>query len=496
MSEQKNIDKEVKTPTANPSGKRKTGKAGGYTVLMTVLLLAALIVINLIVGALPSKITKLDSSTSKMYTLSETTEKYLSKLDEDITLWFICPGGQEDSQLRTFLDRYAELSARVKVRVADPIADPDFISKYTDAQLSEYSVIVESARRSKAVDYNDMYYYYNDSVGKMSASDYQIYNAYYGITAEPYFDGDNQLTCAVEYVTAEKLPTLYTLSGHGEKEMSETLAYYVDLSGYDTSELNIALDGDSIPDNCSCILIYAPELDLTADELQKLRDYAADGGHIFMISGSTSTELQNFAALCADFGLAGRYGTVCEGSAGSYYPNTPYYIYPTASSTHNAVSMIYSGSYRTLTAQSHAISASASVPDGFTVTELLTTTSKGYLKLSDGTQSDPETLSVASASENETTGARMVWLASPQFSGDAFINATNGANLYCFLNMLSWLCDSFRSSLPEISAVDISSSTLTVSESSATLWGAIFIFIIPIAVAAVGLVRWTRRRKK
>lgn len=246
MSEQKNINKEVKTPTANPSGKRKTGKAGGYTVLMTVLLLAALIVINLIVGALPSKITKLDSSTSKMYTLSETTEKYLSKLDEDITLWFICPGGQEDSQLCTFLDRYAELSARVKVRVADPIADPDFISKYTDAQLSEYSVIVESARRSKAVDYNDMYYYYNDSVGKMSASDYQIYNAYYGITAEPYFDGDNQLTCAVEYVTAETLPTLYTLSGHGEKEMSETLAYYVDLSGYDTSELNIALDGDSI----------------------------------------------------------------------------------------------------------------------------------------------------------------------------------------------------------------------------------------------------------
>ncbi|MDD7595750.1 MAG: hypothetical protein PUJ71_09565, partial [Clostridiales bacterium] len=149
-----------------------------------------------------------------------------------------------------------------------------------------------------------------------------------------------------------------------------------------------------------------------------------------------------------------------------------------------------------LTAQSHAISAAASVPDGFTVTELLTTTSKGYLKLGDGTQTDSETLSVASASENGTSGARMVWLASPQFSGDAFINATNGANLYCFLNMLSWLCDSFRSSLPEISAVDISSSTLTVSEYSATLWGAIFIFIIPIAVAAVGLVRWTRRRKK
>ena len=130
------------------------------------------------------------------------------------------------------------------------------------------------------------------------------------------------------------------------------------------------------------------------------------------------------------------------------------------------------------------------------MTELLTTSSKGYLKTADGTQTDPIALSIASASENETTGARMVWLASPQMASDTFINATNGANLYCVINMLTWLCDSFRSSLPEISAVDISSPALTVSESSAGIWGFIFIFLIPIAVAAAGLIRWTQRRKK
>ncbi len=496
MNEQKNTEKDTQVKKNLPFGDKKSGKAGSYTVLMTVLLLAALIVLNLIVNALPSKFTKLDSSISKMYTLSETTEKYISELQEDITLWFICPGGQEEPELHTFLKRYAELSPHISVKTADPIADPDFISKYTETQPSEFSVIVESARRSKVIDYNSMYYYYNDSVGKMSAADYQMYNSYYGITAEPYFDGDSQLTCAVEYVTAETLPTLYTLSGHGEAEMSETLAYYVELTGFDTAELNIALGGDEIPENCSCILIYAPELDLTADELAKLRAYAAAGGNIFMISGSTTSSLTNFAALCADFGLEGTYSTVYEGSAGSYYPNTPHYIYPTVASDHEAVSMISSGSYRVLTAQSHAVRAAGTVPDGYTVTELLKTSSKGYMKKEDGSQTDPASLAVACASENKTSGTRMVWLASPQFSGDAFINATNGANLYCFINMLSWLCDSFRTSLPEISAIDIAQPTLTVSESSATLWGAIFIFLIPIAVGALGLVRWTRRRKK
>lgn len=90
----------------------------------------------------------------------------------------------------------------------------------------------------------------------------------------------------------------------------------------------------------------------------------------------------------------------------------------------------------------------------------------------------------------------MIWIAAPLFASDSFISATNGANLYCFLNMLSWLCDSFKSSLPEISAVDISASTLTVTSSSAVMWGAVFVIIVPVVVIAVGFIRWNRRRKQ
>lgn len=480
---------------ASCSGGTKSIKAGSYTVAVTVVLLAVLIVVNLIVNAIPSKYTKLDFSTSKMYTISETTEKYLSGLDEDITLWVLCPGGQENAQQMTFLSRYAELSSHLTLKTADPIADPDFISKYTSSSPSEYSVIVEGERRSKVVDYTDMYYYYSDDYGKISLSDYSYY-CYYGITADPYFDGDNQLSSAVEYVTAETLPTLYTLSGHGEQEMSDTLAYYVDLSGFSTAELNIALDDAAIPDDCSCIFIYSPTLDLTDSELAKLKSYISDGGHIFMISGSTSAELPAFSELAAECGIGATMGTVYEGSAGSYYPSMPYYFYPTVNSDHSAVTLVSSSGYSVLSGSSHAVSSLETIPDGFTVTDLLTTSSKGYLKSADGSQSDKATISIASAAENETSGARMIWLAAPQLPSDTFINATNGGNLYCMLNMLTWMCDSFISSLPEISAVDISSPTLTVSESSAAVWGSILIFLIPLAVTAVGLWRWNRRRKK
>ena len=72
------VDTGEKSIKARLFGDRKSGRAGGYTVLMTVVLLAALIVVNLIINALPTKFTKLDSSSSKMYTLEKTTQ-YISR---------------------------------------------------------------------------------------------------------------------------------------------------------------------------------------------------------------------------------------------------------------------------------------------------------------------------------------------------------------------------------------------------------------------------------
>lgn len=48
------VDTGEKSIKARLFGDRKSGRAGGYTVLMTVVLLAALIVVNLIINALPA----------------------------------------------------------------------------------------------------------------------------------------------------------------------------------------------------------------------------------------------------------------------------------------------------------------------------------------------------------------------------------------------------------------------------------------------------------
>ena len=46
------------------------------------------------------------------------------------------------------------------------------------------------------------------------------------------FDGEGQIDSAISYVTSENLPILYTLDGHGEKELDSTLKEDIEKSEY------------------------------------------------------------------------------------------------------------------------------------------------------------------------------------------------------------------------------------------------------------------------
>ena len=62
---------------------------GSYSILLTVLLLAGLIIVNLIVNHLPVKVTQFDFSNAKLYTLTDTTTGILKNLDQDVELYFL-----------------------------------------------------------------------------------------------------------------------------------------------------------------------------------------------------------------------------------------------------------------------------------------------------------------------------------------------------------------------------------------------------------------------
>ncbi|MBR6708123.1 MAG: hypothetical protein IKL84_00425, partial [Clostridia bacterium] len=180
-------------------------KVGTYTIVITLVLLAVLVVINMVVSALPNKYTVLDTSALNMYSLSETSEQSVKAIKEPITIYYITDNASEDEQLTTFIERYTSLNSKLTLKKIDPATHPSFLTKYTDAEVSQNSLIVESERRFKVVNYNEIY------VEEFDYYTYLMTNGASGYSLS--FAGENAITGALDFVTTDKLPTLYTVLG-------------------------------------------------------------------------------------------------------------------------------------------------------------------------------------------------------------------------------------------------------------------------------------------
>lgn len=168
---------------------KKHLKQGSYSSIMTVIVLAVIVVINLIVAQIPTSKTQIDLSTQKMYSITDETKTALKDLDQDVTLYYIVQKGSEDDTIEKLLEHYDELSDHIKVETKDPDLYPKFTSQYTDQTVAANSVIVVCGDKSKVVSNSDMW---------ETSTNYQTYQ-----TQTTGFDGEGQITSAITYVTSE-----------------------------------------------------------------------------------------------------------------------------------------------------------------------------------------------------------------------------------------------------------------------------------------------------
>ena len=115
---------------------KRSAKIGTYSFVMGAVVLAVLIVVNLLVNALPAKVTYFDTSNLGMTEISDETTKFLAKMDEDVTIYWLCENGEVEDQFRLLLTRYEEAGKHVKVEIVDPLEQPTFTSKYTESTIS------------------------------------------------------------------------------------------------------------------------------------------------------------------------------------------------------------------------------------------------------------------------------------------------------------------------------------------------------------------------
>lgn len=526
-----------------PSGKNISSvvqlKNGSFSLAVTAIVLAIIVVINLIIGQLPSKLLNWDLSETGIFSVSDTSKELLKDLDKDVTVEVVAETGNIDSRIEKFISIYGDLSSKLKVSYVDPVLHPEILTKYG---ISANSVVVscEETGKNQVISFSDII------VSQQN---------YYGYSSESEFDAEGQLTSAVAAVTSDNDKKIYMLRGHGESAISQELGELLTKNSMTTSNLNL-LETASVPDDCDLLIINNPTSDLGTDEYTELHNYLYQGGNVLLLRGVTDKELTNFDELMEDYGMTMVNSYI--GDRDRYYQRaqSAFYFFPMITSNDTNVETTSS----ILVGAVAGMTASENTPEDVTLTTLLTTSNNAFREgnSSEATQfilaasaqktapadtenaselesgsdtaetenESAENVSEEASTENVTENASKEasteestledvltdisvgntdgWLETPSadskltvISASTMIdssligNFTGIENLNEFINIVSSYFD-------DVQNVSIPAKSLSVTYNTVTgssIWNALFIIIIPIFSIVTGLVVWIRRRK-
>lgn len=336
-------------------------KHGSYSVGLTVLVIAIVVVFNLVIGQIPEAYRNIDVSSTRIYDISDTTKDLLSGLNEKVNLKVLAVKEDTDDRIKTFISKYAALSDKISVEWVDPVLHP---SALTENNASENTIVIscEATGKTTTVSF--------DKILVMDMSSYY----YSGSTSYSEFDGDGQLTSAVNYVTSDVQKTIYEVSGHGEADLSSTITDLMSKNNYTLTDLNLLM-ADSIPEDCDLLLMNAPTNDLSENEVTLLMNYLAAGGKVLCLLGDKSlTDLPNLASVLKTYGIEGADGYIADPTR--CYQNQPYYIFPQLNVSGDLADGI--SSKMVLLANAHGLTLTDPQRDTISTSAFMETSENGY----------------------------------------------------------------------------------------------------------------------
>ena len=443
--------------------------------------MAILVVLNVLVSALPSSLTKLDISATKLYSITSNTKVVVNALEEDVTIYWIVQSGEEDDVIENLLSKYESLSDHIKVVKKNPDVYPTFAEQYTNETVQNNSLVVECGDRSRFIGYDDIYIQEADI---------------YSYTYSTSFDGEGAITSAIDYVVTDDLPQLYVLEGHGEQELPQNFKEQIEKENIETNTLSL-LTVDEVPEDADAILIYEPSSDLSEEEVDMLYEYAEDGGKLMVIAGPTEDGiLENLYGLLENYDVETCEGIVVEGNR-DRYTMQPYVLLPEMSSHEITDSLIEENYYPNM-----PISQGMIINDeSGAVTPLLTTSSESFSKIAgydlttyekeDGDIDGPFAVALSIDCSNE---GQIVWFSSAAFLDDMYNALSSGSNSDLAMNALSSLIG--ESEAMAIRSKSLNYNYLSITDSTASLLKTLMIGVFPLTYLGVGVFVILKRRRE
>lgn len=461
-------------------------KNGAFSAAICTFVIIIIVIVNLIAGELNIKI---DLSKDNKYTLTSQTKDLMKTISDDIKLYYMAGEDSQDSLVKQIVDQYDNIVENVKVEVKDPVLYPQFASEYTDAEIPTNSVIVVNSRngRNKVVSYSDML---------ITEVDYNTY-----MEQTTGIDVEGQITSALEYVTTKDLPIMYQVEGHGELEIPISLAGSLAKENVATQKLT-TLTIETIPEDCSVLLINGPQHDLTEKEASIINDYLKKGGDAIILASYSTEAMPYFEEILSNYGVEMVEGIVIEGDSNYYMSGTPTYLIPTINSN-DITSSIINNNMPVVIPVAKGLQIQESLKSSITVNVVLTSSDSSFSKINVNSSTytnenkdinGPFSLGLAVTDSTNEEETKIVIYSSPYLIDDSMVSLTQLGNTDIFLNSIKWITGTkSRLSIPSRS---LEPSYLTLNAAEVNFYSAVVLILIPFIILITGVIVTIRRRKQ
>lgn len=468
----------------------KNIKLGAYSTGTIVVALIITVLANVIVREMPVAWTSFDCTNEKLYSLTDQTREYVKNIDEDVTVYVLASESGQDTTVEQTLARYEDLSNHIRVQYVDPNVNPAFASNYTDISLNSNSLIIESAKRSTVIDYNDLY-----------EVSYTLNQSTFTYDAETTgYDGEGQITSAIDYVLADEVPKTYILTGHSEIELGSTFEAALDKANIEYETINL-MDVDTVPEDANSLIINGIASDLSSDDEEKIEAYLNNGGKVILSLEHGTQETPNLDKLLDYMGLSKAAGMVVEQSSGGYYRN-PYYILP--SKTSSTYTSGIGSNYYIFAPYCVGIIVPEEDSDTISYNTFLSTSNRAFAKSNAEAASDyekgendvdgPFAVGVEAVKSLDEGNATMVVYGSGEIFTEAADQIVSGVNMTLFTNTVSGFVE--RDVNISIPVKSYEASYISVPQVNMLLFMMVAVLILPFGCLIVGFVIWLRRRKR
>lgn len=292
-------------------------RRGALSIAITVLIIAAVILMNVAVNSLTSRYSLfIDTTANKAYRLQDVTADYAASIDKDVDFYVLAyeqdfeDSGDHYVQANKLIRQFCESSDHITLHYVDLISDPSFRTSYPDIDWNNpHPCLVTCGKNYRVIDADDMFDYEQDSSGYYYPTNQHIEQA---------------LASAVLAVTADYTPTVAVLTGQGETDATPFTTLLTN-NAYNVTTVD--LTSGTIPEDAEFLLIYAPAVDIDDEMYTYLSEWLTNNGSYghtvvyFPNDAYDVSDYPNLNTLLADYGMELDYGYLREDDA-SNIPST------------------------------------------------------------------------------------------------------------------------------------------------------------------------------